>query len=220
MKGRPILFSAPMVRAILEGRKTQTRLAVTKLNSKVGCWKWEDLRWDREPLYVDGSRSDRQYLHVPAQPDWAGDYEGIVDRVYPRMIVGDLLWVRESWSPDRPGSKLVHYRADGWDYSDCPQSGWKPSIYMPRWASRITLEVTGVRCERLQEISEEDARAEGAMFFNGGEVNHSGWRHDYKDVYRSARGSFYSLWNSINGKRAPWESNPWVWVYKFKRVGC
>ena len=88
---------------------------------------------------------------------------------------------------------------------------------MPRWASRITLEVTGVRVERLQQTSEEDARAEGAMFHDGRGIGHSGWRHDYADVHDDARSSFAAIWQSINGPKS-WAVNPWVWVVSFRRL--
>jgi hypothetical protein len=94
---------------------------------------------------------------------------------------------------------------------------WKPSIHMPRWASRITLRITDIRVERLQDISEDDARAEGAMWHDGGTYWHSGWRHDYSDVHADAYSSFARLWNNINGPGA-WDANPWVWVVSFERV--
>jgi hypothetical protein len=95
---------------------------------------------------------------------------------------------------------------------------WRPSIFMPRWASRIALEIVQVRVERLQDISEQDAIAEGAMYHDGGGIGHSGWRHDFKDVFSSAKASFCYLWDSINDKRFPWTSNPWVWVLAFRKV--
>lgn len=160
---------------------------------------------------------------------------------------GDILWVRETWQHadwTEDGQPYIRYRADDsvqllpgaddeslidvWatlsDSDNFDIDGkaadrkWRPSIFMPRWASRITLEVTGVRVERLQEISEEEAKAEGARYFDGGEIHHSGWRHDDGDVYSSARASFFALWQSINGKTYPWASNPWVWVVEFRRA--
>jgi hypothetical protein len=125
-----------------------------------------------------------------------------------------------------------HYRAtesehDLADYEEQDENGddkplgWKPSIFMPRWASRIDLEVTGVRVERLQEITEDDARAEGVSLFDR-KYMHIGpdQRLTTGEIWRDApyRASFAVLWDEINGDRALWESNPWVWVVSFKRV--
>jgi hypothetical protein len=159
-----ILFSAPMVRAILEGRKTQTRRVLNPMHISV---TGELLRWPY------GDRGDR-------------------------------LWVRETW---RVGSdNRVHYRADE------PDGGgpWRPSIFMPRGASRITLVVTDVRPERLQDISEGDAEREGVDGPSCSDEAY-GW-------YPS--GSFRDLWISLNGKRpgCSWADNPWVWVLTFERV--
>ena len=201
MKERPILFSAPMVRAILEGRKTMTRRVVK-------------LRHGADVVVTNGQ------VWKPARVDYAG----YVDCPYGQ--VGDRLWVRESWKHIEGGA--VYDAAGGIMDSNDPEtiyrasrpnhSGpWKPSIHMPRWASRILLEVTGVRVEQLNEISEADAKAEGAMFHDGRGIGHSGWRHDYKDVHANARSSFARLWESINGPGS-WEANPFVWVIEFKRI--
>ena len=197
MKERPILFSAPMVRAILEDRKTQTR--------RVVHWPWK--RWpkadeldnlgDMESLWVRGKKITCPY----GQP-------------------GDRLWVRETWKDDyippedhdAPLSCGTHcgylYKADGED-----EGPWKPSIFMPRAASRITLEVTGVRVERLQEISGEDAEAEGVQLVGGAAM----WPHINRgDKMRCA---FEQLWDSLNAKRGfGWEKNPWVFVVEIKRI--
>jgi hypothetical protein len=120
---------------------------------------------------------------------------------------GELLWVRETWTNlARPGYQRVPvYRADGPEGDQLPEGvHWKPSLLMPRWASRIDLEVTGVRVERLQDISAADAAAEGCV----------PRQMDYGDP----RAAFEGLWDAINGKRAPWASNPWVWVIAFRRL--
>lgn len=197
MKERPILFSAPMVRAILEGRKTQTRRVVKHAPAP---WNAEHTAWDMTCCPY-------------GQP-------------------GDRLWVRETWGAhfmwdDVPpsgipndGKACLFYMADGFSTGGCSQTRrdkWRPSIHMPRWASRITLEIAGVRVERLQDISEKDAQAEGAMYHDGRGIGHSGWRHDYKDVHVDARSSFYRLWQEINGPGS-WDANPWVWVVEFKRI--
>jgi len=177
MSGReiPILFSGPMVRAILEGRKTQTRRVV------------------KPQSLFDGKEAI-----VKRFPEQKGlGYE-----------VGDRLWVREAFSYDRldidkDGTLPPWYWADG-----NPENGdWtkpKPSIHMPRWASRITLEVTAVKVERLQDISEEDAKAEG--------VAKPILPHWPERPYASA---FRGLWSDINGKTA-WLDNPWVVAISFK----
>ena len=232
MKERPILFSAPMVRALLDGRKTQTR-RIVKPQPKVIHALHGDASLTTERIF----RSGDQRIHCPFGQ------------------AGDFLWVRETWAHyhtinhvrridarafDEVSDGLAGYRADGHDtiedfrrhvrlMSECDLEAveingnrWRPSIHMPRWASRITLEVTGVRVERLQEISEDDAKAEGVEPWVIGD----GWR-EYglppsveaagTHPLRSARDSFASLWESINGPGS-WKANPWVWVIEFRRV--
>lgn len=192
MKERPILFSAPMVRAILSGRKCQTRRVV-----KGNALKWLD--------------------HFGFTPGFVANPE---NHQCPYGQPGDRLWVRENgWErPYRTANMMregadtwepYYFDADGYGNADAEQFkelGFKrrPSIHMPRWASRITLEITGVRVERLQDISEADATAEGVVVpgFPGAE---------------SAIGAFHELWASIHGPYA-WELNPWVWVIEFRRV--
>ena len=177
-KYKPIIFSAPMVKAILDGRKTQTRRIVTVKN-KNSCPYGQpgDRLWVRETWGV-GSR-----------PDPLGGYEGIEYRADEFYLEDsdDLPCLRVTPPPD---VCLLDY-----------DSGWMPSIHMPRWASRITLEVTGVRVERLQDISSTDAWAEGIA--HSPDTNPI---HDYAE-----------LCESINGPGA-WDKNPWVWVVEFKRV--
>ena len=225
MKERPILFSAPMVRAILVGRKTQTRRVVALSNSTVlgrhDRQMWDRLVWDdgANPVSIDpgpdpfGS-GDYEYLHVPFMEDG----EGLRARVRPRVKAGDRLWVRETWAAtcaldeDKPTDLSPDhdywYRAD--DPSDDRIGRWRPSIHMPRWASRIDLLVTGVRVQKLQDISEEDAKAEG---LRGPKPYTTGARIDLA----SAQLRFADLWESINGIGS-WYSNPWVWVVDFRPV--
>lgn len=235
-----MLFSAPMVRALLAGTKTQTRRVVT------------------HPLLKHLS-----YI-VNCGEGWWGDEEGDAQARCPYGQPGDQLWVRETWRVGAwlhrdPGGRLadaiaVDYRADNharrewlgchdrdqfarlvqqsiadaeqagikpyrpdtynWDYGKGP-TRWRPSIHMPCLASRITLELTGVRVEQLQDISEADAIAEGI------EPVGRGWRHygsaNAGELMRFPKNSYRSLWESINGSDS-WAANPWVWVIDFKVV--
>ena len=235
MKERPILFGGPMVKAILEGRKTQTR-RVCKIEVCAGNEEEGDLS------------ARKQYLALTSCPFG---------------VVGDRLWVKEAWRvleypkdsliADQQGghtgrSVLVQYRAgdlpsdygeplragNDREHKECPagfcpiihdatpRSGkdgkWQSSLFMPRWASRITLEITEIRVQRLQDITANDAVAEGVpdnMFDCYGPAcplccNTLGCK--------GTREGFEDLWDSINGKKHPWESNPWVWAISFKRV--
>lgn len=195
MKERPILFKGDMVRAILEGRKTQTRRVVKAFKHLVPALGAElDCIKD-----VDGA---------PSRLDMAPDNWECCPYGQP----GDRLWVRESFADESGGTRKfcgnhIYYRADA-EGVDLQGGFWTPSIYMPRWASRITLEVTGVRVERLQDISEEDAVDEG--------VSPRDWRGDNMSPDR-ARKAFRRLWESINGPGS-WDANPWVWMVEFQRV--
>lgn len=185
MTERPILFSGPMVRALLAGRKTQTRRVVTAKGAQ-----------------QDGVR----YWRPGSQPGrWvACDGFAIGWILCPYGMAGDRLWVRETWlemtPSDRPRS--FDYRADT---EDGP-ARWRPSIFMPREACRIRLEVTDVRIERLNDITPGDACSEGIEFPPDG-------------VPWDPCDAFADLWDQINAKRGfDWETNPWVWVVAFRRV--
>jgi len=218
MKERPILFSAPMVRAILDGSKTQTRRVVKP----------------QPPATV----RDFCTFHNPKGEGLAHFAFDPVERelqdwfaVCPYGQPGDRLWVRETFSPIYPqdptynGGRPIEY-----DYSATYKHGdrlgdslgikkvWKPSIHMPRAASRITLEITGVRVERLQDISEADVIAEGIRRRPlGFRVELSGApKHESRSFY-TAISAFRFLWESINGPGS-WDANPWVWVIDFKQV--
>ena len=203
MTCHPIIFQAESVRAILDGRKTQTRRIVKPQPSG-----------DMPGTYAD------RYAHGPTWGVWLSDGRMTEPRVWrcPYGEPGGLLWVREAWS--WPGEETVLYRADEWARKaqeqaladlNSPQWSWRPSIFMPRWASRLTLRITDVRVQRVQEISEADARAEGC--------HAQEWCTDPASIDRtSARGDYASLWDSINGKRAPWDFNPWVWALTFEVV--
>lgn len=216
MKDRPILFNGEMVRAILEGRKTQTRRIVKPRPKYLGffgqpTWKW----CPRKGISVQSPNA----LSLASQ---------MLSHHNPYRNVFKL-WVRETWGMGaqfdscKPSSILdemklgkhpeVTYRADN---SSLDFHRWRPSIFMPRWASRITLEVTSVGVERVQDISERDILAEGIT---------TGHPHDQfeKPVDPRRRDSqlrlanFKALWDAINAKRGySWEQNPWVWVVEFK----
>jgi hypothetical protein len=204
---RPILMSGPMVVACLEDRKTRTRRAL-KVQPPAGTVRFDPwLDFDDEWQYERG------------RPLWASTEADGTRRRYgcPYGKPGDRLWVRETWQDYCPtwdgawcgcGSeemiRATHrpvYRADNPD----PQpTRWRPAIHMPRWASRITLEITAVRVERLQDISEADALAEGVALAA-------------YDEY--ATEAFARLWDGINAKRGfGWAMNPYVWVLDFRRV--
>jgi len=216
MSEKPILFSGPMARAILEGRKTQTR-RVVKPQPKRFTPEHEKEWFAHAEVYKNGD-----VLWWEGPPHGPTCYHESKLPIQP----GDRLWVRETWqhSPDA-GVCLAdcgpepdyRYAADYTDEVKAELGPWKPSIFMPRWASRITLEVTAVRAERLQDISGEDALAEGIH-------PHTGYpRGFYKMDNQAALDSihideFRNLWDSINGKKHPWESNPWVWVYEFQEA--
>lgn len=185
MKERPILMSAPMVRAILSGMKTQTRRTAKPR---------------RNPSLLDGSWAD-SYVLDPGNAEWL-----MRDNQYGQP--GERLWVREAWHT--VDGDHVFYRAD---YAHDPAGDrehgirWKPSIHMPRAFSRILLEIVAVRVERLQDISAEDAIAEGiSISITQGFTDINVFRAAYRD-----------LWESINGSGS-WAANPWVWVVEFRRM--
>lgn len=198
MKERPILFSGPMVRAILEGRKTQTRRIVKPQPDDNGLWFMRNAPLDwREDIHGDWNPWKGE---TPNGDTWNGSV-----KCWP----GDRLWVRETFGKIHYEGVDEHptyfYRADETDAEADALIKWRPSIHMPRAASRITLEVVSVRVERLQDIREDDARAEGV-----GEGPQEGW-------VTGPVVAFADLWDSINGQDA-WLANPWVWVVEFKRV--
>jgi hypothetical protein len=201
MRERPIIMSAPMVRAILAGTKTQTRRAVKPYGRDDGFCIMETENRGLWPYRSDDGESC--FITIDG-------YLNEVALRCPHGVPGDRLWVRETHlivgGKDSADPRVV-YRAsnDGPDAWISPS--WAPSIHMPRWASRLTLEITGVRVERLQNISEADAMAEGASPVlvppDGGDQPHVV--------------GYCDLWESINGPGS-WDANPWVWVVAFRRV--
>lgn len=214
MKERPILFSAPMVNAILNGTKTQTRRIV------------------KNPI-PPNAKSITRYLNKQGNEVFGfrlgtssmlGEITELANIKCPYGKPCDRLWVRETFLCDTNG---FIYRADGdFEGNAGILGGWKPSIHMPRSASRIDLEITGIRVERLQDISEEDAIAEGVERDRGGwksyEIIHSGKHNGERSPLaafpnQSPLTSYIELWESINGSGS-WDFNPFVWVVEFKRI--
>ena len=217
MKTRPILFSAPMVRALLDGSKSQTR---------------------RNAKFPDDTTSVEWVVDKETVPTglpytgWVIDCSAPLSlpRKCPHGQPGDLLWVRETWAAadtmlyhyatDPP--RYIAYKADlsarcfdpegpcNVEYWNFDKLKWKPSIHMWRWASRITLEIVSVRVERLQNISEDDALAEGVSV-------HPDHHHKPRESIYSPVQAYRDLWESLNGPGS-WDANPWVWVIEFKRL--
>ena len=217
MKEFPLIFSAPMIRAFLDGRKTQTRRII-----KLPKWAIAGI--------------------VRSQPDGGivvlRRSTGYDAEIAPPARPGDLMWARETWRPNSgafqseafEGEFGIDYRADGktiwhdiealdlyphgdkdvdarkWLPAHKPYDPWRPSIHMPKWASRIRRKVKAVRVERVQDISEEDARAEGTLAWCPA---------DTECLIEDAKDHFRMLWESIHGADA-WDRNPWVWVYEFE----
>lgn len=221
-KERPILFSAPMVRALLSGAKTQTRRLVKPMSRAQAKWLTPELL--AKVPSVEVGKWDCGHGASLTHP--GGGPLGFVTCPYGGP--GDRLWVRETWAPfdgdtnrnAAPAGVPAMYRADR---SFMVEPGrWKPSIYMPRWASRIELEVTAARVERLQAISEADVKAEGIREGHhdvpaamGGGVKTWGLGGD--EWWTDPVAAYRSLWVDINGAGS-WALNPWVWVVEFKRV--
>jgi hypothetical protein len=255
MKERPIIMGAESVRAILEGRKTQTRRVIDPHKYNIAGWDMPRTKEDMEAGY-------------PFAENAYGDFVSVVDWC-PYGRVGERLWVRETWKPGAwrsDGRVAIDYQASPelthtpWIFTgnkikqfifrwleEVIESGlepnsegryewkagmsplkWKSPIFMPRWASRNTLEITDIRVERVQDISEDDAIAEGIEFDSGweeecgeGYTTGEGWMNYKTQDFscESAKESYHTIWDSLNAKRGyPWDSNPWVWVITFKVV--
>jgi hypothetical protein len=239
MKEQPILFTGEMVRALLNGRKTQTRRVTKPQPNYPGIDKFIYQTHPFAPSALRGTpaegKSNVPEIKTWLAVDWAGNICGELGKC-PYGVPGDRLWVRETWailalrvSIDQAG---ISYRADGELSPDVvcyprflPKEKrlqadrwfakgrkWHPSIFMPRWASRILLEITDIRAERLQDISIDDCIAEGVPQFSFA-------RGILSESPPDPRWKFIELWDSINAKRGyPWEDNPWVWVIEFKMI--
>lgn len=236
MKERGMIFNGEMVRAILDGQKTQTR-RIMKVQPKPSKSRPGDFWFSSKKLESMVHVSDL----APGNSPIADYHLFIQEHCCPFGAVGDRIWVRETFQGPLVHEELFEeysaypekfetpeyceYAADGGvrpeycDLEDNLRHGWRPSIHMPRWASRILLEITNVRVERLNAISEEDAEAEGIDMEA---------LYDSQDCYDciadhnmtgrpTVTGAFKYLWESIYGEEG-WKSNPWVWVISFKRV--
>ncbi|HEE5105179.1 TPA: hypothetical protein R7I94_003281 [Klebsiella pneumoniae] len=216
MKERGMIFNGEMVRAILDGRKTQTRRIMKPQPEpcpRGGHW------WP--------SNVFKTMLHVEEEmQNGKGGWGGLVGDACPFGDVGDRIWVRETWAEagaSAPDLKL--YRANYPEhvpsiYENVPPAEeirWTPSIHMPRTASRIQLEITDVRVERLNAISEEDATAEGVPPAGSLLPDYPGTFLTPKGDFATAKVAFQRLWESIYGEES-WKANPLVWVISFKRV--
>ncbi|HHB7848399.1 TPA: hypothetical protein ACN7B0_003127 [Klebsiella pneumoniae] len=232
MKERGMIFNSEMVRAILDGRKTQTRRIMAPQPAddiERGIFpNPEVIGWKSSRRHKHGSTT-AHFCHYgkPGDRIWVRETWGVVSHAFS----DDGLMI--DWVPDRPATAIHEmpfgngyysgyaiYAADGdftWGDDDGYEDGrscWKPSIHMPRAASRILLEITDVRVERLNSISQEDAQAEGLEL--------TGWRPTYSDPDSGGEvmtpyDNFAELWSSIYGDES-WQANPWVWVIEFKRV--
>jgi hypothetical protein len=198
MKTRPIPLKTWEVQAIREGRKTQTRRVVKP-----------------QPPSDDFLNADNAIAFVTEKT-----LNHTVRCPYGQS--GDVLWVQETWAlPSDSDGNDIGYQFKA-DYSDSSEDWkWKPSIHMPREAARLFLRIKAVRVERLQEISEDDAKNEGIYYSEAGE-GYEDYLFDYSgknriELFVYAKDSFQSLWQSINGPES-WEANPWVWVVEFERI--
>jgi len=229
MRERPILMSGPLVRAVLDGRKIQTRRLIQSpaKNMQRAGMKVIQHREPGDPWYRDHVWSMRGKTGV-----W-GDYthDEFLAKC-PHGQVGDRLWVREAWQAyhqtsvecdeweicEGPPSRLREEYSAVIEYRATSQSlgFWRPSIHMPRWASRLSLVITDVRVERLQSISEEDAKAEGVEPVGDRWRDYMPEREAPTRTYATARESFLSLWESVYGT-ASLVANPWVWCVSFER---
>lgn len=219
-KERPILFSGPMVCAILQGLKTQTRRIMKPQPREITV----------SGAHLEGLWISKGSIEYRVTPRTAKN----IAEACPYGQPGDRLWVRErwdfrdwQWNKDR--KVRIAYGADGeqvdqiaplgWNATVYGAERWRPSIHMPRWASRITLEVVSVRAQQLHDISEDDARAEGVepCLSDGLRIPHGGCLSHAMNGGHRHRCAFRDLWKHINGPES-WDANPWVWVVTFKRL--
>lgn len=211
---RPILFSAPMIRSILSGEKTMTRRVI-----KPRPWNRAgdavNINIAKSAAYVTGA-DGRMYFHFEHPKG------GPLTAYVAKIVAGDRLWVREAWRAwsqyDDTATRDIPPVVDIQYDADAPLSPWasrkRPGMFMPRWASRITLYVTDVRVQRLQDISREDALAEGVQRVGGGMLRWENWSAAEGQSGTSPQAAYALLWNNINGPGS-WDANPWVAAYTF-----
>jgi hypothetical protein len=216
MNERPIIFSAAMVRAILDGQKSQTR-RIIKPQPPYGCEYSINSNGTNALCHTEGP-IDNKTRWVPPTPNSA-DHR----LPSPYGIQGDRLWVRETFADEAGGTRKflgdhIYYRADG--EADLQGGRWSASIHMPRWASRIRLKIARISVERVQDISESDAKAEGAKLavkYDDGYITSEPRIVERELHSRSFAFGFEGLWRQIHGSKS-WDSNPWVWVIEFKVI--
>lgn len=228
VKERPILFSTPMIKAILEGRKTVTRRVIKPHPVPCNHEGYVEAVWKNDPTKWKAfdDHPDRWYCSYCGN---GVDYGGNGMKC-PYGKPGDVLWVRETWSKihyEGVDENLTYIFKADWT-GDAVKGIWKPSIHMPRAACRLRLEIVSITVERLQDITEEDAIREGILFYDDSilgrrfkdyEADASAYGHPDHDypTLSTARESFFTLWQSINGPES-WNANPWVWRIEFKRI--
>ena len=210
MKERPILFSTPMITAIIDGHKTQTRRLIKPQPSHF--LRGASLQIDPDLRKHKGVPMKLTHKKPTRNGNvWEGDYGDRFEPIKCRYDA-DQLWVRETWGHEYGGGFL--YRASHSHMK--PDGNWKPSIHMPRIASRINLEVESIHVERLQDITREDAISEGVYYsqaLDGYVTDEDGRNYHHSDPVVS----FCKLWISINGAES-WDANPYIWVVQFKKV--
>lgn len=244
MKEHPLLLSTPMVQAVLDGRKTQTRRVLKQNNTLFDGYTHIPYGLDGH-TFQDFDLANARVSRGPSPAGNPGPYlkasypRGMetTHRLYPRIQPGDRIWFRETWAlTESDSGPVVAYKAGGRrihmllndDHGQPTVNAigpdpedpsytverWRPSLYMPRWACRLVVEVVSVRPERVKDITEKDAIQEGIESTAEGD-----WRNYMDQAARLASpvGSFRSLWTSINGPGS-WTANPWVWAYKFRPV--
>jgi hypothetical protein len=216
VRERPILFSGPMVRAILEGRKTQTRRVVKDQPN----FDWSPTVRFYSPTVIDRNGNEKPGAEVYGASDES------FGRKCPYGKPGDRLWVRETWGlfdtepKDGPEGAHIYYRASDENLHECRYQLWRPSIHMPRWASRILLEITDIHVHHLLSITEEQALAEGCFRLpaTGRITDVKGGQYAGR-VWRNARDWYRELWDELNFHRGyGWGVNPWVWAITFRRI--
>lgn len=212
---RPIIFNPESVRAILEGRKTQTRRVIKRVSPRFAQYR-----------YAEGDPYPYYFRRRDAVWDSFKTLDDLIKKYCPYGVPGDKLWVRETWSninkPEYPPD--IYYKADALiaeDY-DSTEWKWKSPIYMPRWASRITLEIKDVRVERLKDLTDVDCRAEGIPGLGGMVGMHTAMLVTGTSSLEEAElvtlaAGFVELWDGLNAKKGyGWDTNPRVWVIEFE----